>query len=143
MGADVEMKDEGKDAKKEGEKEEEIVKVLDVLDVVRDPPSPGNATALVDSACPSRPHGFPGVPHDATRDAEPPPRDPDPSQLFENVTLLEKSVASKGEPRFVAKVLRQVRVPPDAPSGANGPLFRSQISPPTGTRSALRSLPAR
>ena len=56
MGADVEMKDEGKDAKKEGEKEEEIVKLLDVLDVVRDPPSPGNATALVDSACPSRPH---------------------------------------------------------------------------------------
>eukprot|EP00982_Pelagococcus_subviridis_P007651 30694-Pelagococcus_subviridis.AAC.5 len=32
-----------------------------------------------------------------------------PPQLFANVTLLDKSVASKGEPRFVAKVLRQVR----------------------------------
>ena len=28
--------------------------------------------------------------------------------MFTNVALLEKSVASKGEPRFVAKVLRQV-----------------------------------
>jgi len=30
--------------------------------------------------------------------------------MFTNVALLEKSVASKGEPRFVAKVLRQVSV---------------------------------
>jgi hypothetical protein len=30
------------------------------------------------------------------------------NQMFTSVTLLEKSVASKGEPRFVAKVLRQV-----------------------------------
>ena len=43
------------------------------------------------------------------------PHRPPPSvqtQLFENVTLLEKSVAAKGEPRFAAKVLRQVRVSP-------------------------------
>ena len=71
MGADVEMKDDSKDAKQEVEKKEEIVKVLDVLDVVRDPPRPGNATASVVSTCPSRPHGFPGVPHHATRDADP------------------------------------------------------------------------
>ena len=101
MGADVEMKDgDKKKETKEEEKKDEPVKALDVLEVVRNPdppffPAPGPAPIETTRVEPRR----------LTSNRS---RSPDP-QLFENVALLEKSAASKGEPRFVAKVLRQVR----------------------------------
>jgi len=122
MGADVEMKDGDKKMEtKEEEKKAEPVKTLDVLDVVRcvpDLPSfqPCPRTDRND-ASPS-----------PTTDHRPIPR-PFDSQLFENVMLLEKSAASKGEPRFVAKVLRQVRRARPSPVSPNGFIRQIQISP--------------
>ena len=143
MGADVEMKDGDKKMEtKEEEKKAEPVKTLDVLDVVRcvpDLPSfqPCPRTDRTD-ASPS-----PTTDHRPI----PPPFD---SQLFENVTLLEKSAASKGEPRFVAKVLRQVRRARPSPvaqtassvrSRSRPSLFPAQTSTPPhpSTRSDARS----
>lgn len=122
MGADVEMKDGDKKMEtKEEEKKAEPVKTLDVLDVVRCVPD-----------LPS----FQPCPRTDRNDASPSPTTdhrpippPFDSQLFENVTLLEKSAASKGEPRFVAKVLRQVRRARPSPVSPNGFIRQIQISP--------------
>ena len=122
MGADVEMKDGDKKMEtKEEEKKAEPVKTLDVLDVVRCVPD-----------LPS----FQPCPRTDRNDASPSPTTdhrpippPFDSQLFENVTLLEKSAASKGETRFVAKVLRQVRRARPSPVSPNGFIRQIQISP--------------
>jgi len=118
MGADVEMKDGDKKMEtKEEEKKAEPVKTLDVLDVVRCVPD-----------LPS----FQPCPRTDRNDASPSPTTdhrpippPFDSQLFENVTLLEKSAASKGEPRFVAKVLRQVRRARPIPRPFDSQLFEN------------------